>query len=101
MAFLVTSKLLMELNWTEWIGSAAGILTTTSFIPQAYKVYKTKNTESISIHMFIIFNFGIIAWFTYGILLNQLPIIIANCVTFIFAFYILVYKLKSMIKKDN
>jgi MtN3 and saliva related transmembrane protein len=89
----------MDLNWTDYIGSIAGFLTTVSFVPQAYRVYKTKDTDSISIYMFVIFNLGIIAWFTYGILLDQLPIIIANMVTFIFAFYILCHKIKSLTRK--
>jgi hypothetical protein len=36
--FYLLLNLLMDSNWTEWIGSIAGFLTTTSFIPQAYKV---------------------------------------------------------------
>ncbi len=91
----------MNSNWTELVGCIAGFLTTTSFIPQAYKVYKTKNTDSISLYMFLIFNLGIIAWLTYGILLNEWPIIITNIITFVFAFYILSVKLKSIAHKSQ
>ncbi|MBX9850483.1 MAG: SemiSWEET transporter [Cytophagaceae bacterium] len=76
-------------------GSIAGFLTTVAFFPQAYKVYKTRDTQAISLFMFIILNIGLSGWIIYGVMLKQLPIIIPNVVTMILALYILVCKFNN------
>jgi MtN3 and saliva related transmembrane protein len=77
----------------ELLGYAAAACTTFAFVPQAILVYKTKNTESISLVMFIIFTFGILLWGIYGFLINSLPILTANLITIFLAGYILVMKI--------
>ena len=42
----------------EMIGYVAGILTTTSFLPQAIMTLKTRDTESLSLGMYSIFTSG-------------------------------------------
>ncbi|WP_416825213.1 SemiSWEET family sugar transporter [Ectobacillus polymachus] len=41
------------------LGVVAGILTSCSFIPQAYKVIKTKRTHDISIPMYCLCTLGV------------------------------------------
>lgn len=79
----------------ELVGGLAGTLTTVSFFPQAYKVYKTRDTSAISLKMFIILNMGLLGWIVYGVLLKQVPVIIPNIFTFLLAFYILLMKFKE------
>ena len=76
------------------IGLVAAILTTFSFIPQAYKVYKTQKTTDLSLGMFSLFTLGVLLWTIYGILLAAFPIILANTITFILALYILIMKIR-------
>lgn len=76
------------------IGALAGILTTTAFLPQVIKAWKTKQTKDISLGMFAILTIGVALWLVYGILINSLPVIIANVVTFILALAILILKIK-------
>ena len=82
------------MNITDWIGSAAATLTTTSFIPQAWKIWRTRHTADISLGMYALFTFGIALWLAYGILLERWPIIIANSITLLLAGAVLVMKLK-------
>jgi len=77
----------------EIIGYFAASLTTLSFLPQAAKVIKTRDTKSISLIMYILFSAGVALWLVYGILLGNLPIIIANAVTLALALVILYFKL--------
>ncbi len=91
----------MELSPVEYIGYLAAILTTVAFVPQAMLVYKTKDTDSISLAMFIIFNFGLVCWGTYGLILHQLPIILANGITLILALYILFMKMTEVRRKKK
>ncbi|HUV99959.1 MAG TPA: SemiSWEET transporter [Gallionella sp.] len=76
------------------IGSAAATLTTIAFIPQAWKVWRTKHTADISMGMYILFTIGVALWLTYGILLESWPIIIANAFTLVLAGAVLAMKVK-------
>jgi lactoylglutathione lyase len=77
------------------IGFISAILTTTSFLPQAVKTWKTRSTEDLSPIMFILFFFGIAGWLIYGILIADLPMILANSVTICLAGIILYFILKN------
>jgi len=79
---------------SNWIGSAAATLTTISFIPQAWKVWRTKHTADISLGMYILFTIGVALWLAYGILLESWPIIAANSLTLILAGAVLTLKIK-------
>ena len=80
---------------SEVIAYVAASLTTFSFLPQAIKVIQTKQTEGISLWMYIIFATGVAFWFVYGLMEGVYPIIIANAVTLVFALIILIFKLKE------
>ena len=82
------------MNTTDWIGSAAATLTTTAFIPQAWKVWRTRHTADISLGMYALFTLGVAMWLAYGTLLESWPIIIANSVTLLLAGLVLAMKLK-------
>ncbi len=84
----------------ELVGYTAAVCTSLSFLPQALKVLKTKDTQSLSLVMYSVFTFGVMMWLSYGILLNDLPMILANVLTFILAFFILLMKIKNN-KKDK
>jgi MtN3 and saliva related transmembrane protein len=77
-----------------YVGFFSGFCTTIAFVPQVYKVWKTKSTKDISLLMFLVFTTGIIGWLIYGILSDNLPIIIANIVTFFLVLSILIAKIK-------
>jgi MtN3 and saliva related transmembrane protein len=82
----------------EIIGGLAAFLTTASFVPQAAKVLRTRETEAISLTMYSMFTAGILCWGIYGLLTSQWSIIIANAVTFVLASVILVMKVLSAAK---
>jgi len=82
------------MTYVDFIGFIAGFCTTISFFPQVIKTYKTKSTEDISAGMFLILAFGLSLWIVYGVIINSLPIIIADVVGLSFIFIILSFKLK-------
>jgi MtN3 and saliva related transmembrane protein len=77
-----------------FIGYIAAACTSMSFLPQAIKVIKTNDTESLSIGMYSVFTFGVLCWLIYGIVLVDWPMIIANIITFTLAGIILALKVK-------
>ena len=80
------------------IGMVAAALTTFSFLPQAIKVIKTKDTSSLSLGMYVMFTLGVALWLIYGIGIKDLAIVSANSITFIFAFIILMVKIINIRK---
>lgn len=76
------------------VGLGAAAATTSSFIPQALKTIRTKDTSSISLSMYSLFTFGTLLWLLYGVLSSNIPVGIANGVTLVFAAIILGYKIK-------
>jgi MtN3 and saliva related transmembrane protein len=77
----------------------AAILTTVSFVPQAIKVIRTKNTKGISFVMYLILVVGQFLWCVYGVITNQMAIVLANMITFILALIILKYTYENLKKK--
>lgn len=77
-----------------FLGILAGVLTSSSFIPQAYQIIKTKRTDGISIPIYTLFTIGILIWIIYGIMMHDLAILLTNIVTFIPALIILILTVK-------
>lgn len=78
----------------DLIGAVAGALTTVAFVPQVWRVWKTRHTRDLSLAMYLIFCSGVALWFAYGLLLGALPIIAANGVTLVLAGTVLAMKLR-------
>ena len=78
----------------EWIGVAAGTLTTLSFVPQVLRTWRTKSTEDVSLWMLLAFNGGITLWLTYGLVLRKPSIIYANGITLALSLTLLGMKLR-------
>lgn len=79
---------------TSLIGSAAATLTTASFIPQVWKVWRSRHTADISLGMYALFTLGVTLWLGYGILIESWPVIAANSATLLLAGAVLAMKLK-------
>jgi MtN3 and saliva related transmembrane protein len=78
----------------EWVGSAAAVCTTVSFVPQLLRVWRRKSASDISLVMFLLFNLGLFLWLLYGIGIGAPSIIAANTVTLALALAILALKLR-------
>lgn len=84
---------------TDLIGYGAAVLTTSAFLPQAWLTIKTRNTSSLSLGMYSLFTAGILLWLVYGLLKNDLALIVANICTLLFAVCILGFKIYNLIRK--
>ena len=79
---------------TETVGFIAAVLTTTAFVPQFIKVWKTRSTQSISLRMYLMLCTGVLLWLVYGFEIRSLPVILANGVTLVLTLAILVLKIR-------
>lgn len=76
------------------LGVTAGALTTISFLPQVIKAHQSRHTKDLSLAMLLLFSLGLIIWTTYGFLIGELPIILANGTTLLLLSYLLYLKAK-------
>ena len=78
----------------DTIGSVAAVLTTASFVPQAWHSFKTRDVSGISLGMYSVFTVGVALWLVYGVLLGAWPLMLANSITLALALFILGMKLR-------
>lgn len=83
------------------VGYIAGLCSAVSQFPQAWRIIKTGDTQSISPAMYSILTLGVFFWWIYGILLNDLPMILANGVGLIPSLYILYITLRNVIREKK
>lgn len=79
---------------TEYLGYAAGILTTLAFLPQAYRMIRTRQSRDISMAWALSTTLGVFLWFCYGLTKKSIPMIVANGVTLILLLVILMVKIR-------
>ena len=82
------------MDWVTIIGLVAAAVTTISLFPQLVRMWRTKSAKDISLVTFVVFCGGIFLWFVYGVLLSNLPIILANTFTLAQGLIILALKIK-------
>ena len=81
-------------NWIDVVGTLAATLTTLSFVPQAWRTWRTRDVAGLSVGMYATFALGAALWLVYGVLLGAWPIIIANTITLVLALMILGMRLR-------
>ena len=86
-------KNMSQFNYIDLFGFLAALLTTIAFLPQLYKTWKTKSADDVSLTMLVLFITGLICWIIYGLKIDSIPIVLANVITFIFNFSILLLKI--------
>lgn len=78
----------------DFLGFAAGTLTTCAFWPQLQKTWVSKSAGDVSMGMLTIFSAGVCLWFLYGLVLQSWPIILTNFITLIMTGAILTLKFR-------
>ena len=72
-----------EMEWTiEWIGIAAGLLTTCAFFPQVVKTVRSRSTGDLSWAWLVMMTTGVFLWLIYGYYVGSPSVFVANVVTF-------------------
>jgi MtN3 and saliva related transmembrane protein len=82
------------MNSITVIGLIAATLTTTAFVPQVLKSIKTKSAKDLSLGTSTMLCCGVLLWLVYGILNDDVPIILSNAITFVLTMALLILKLR-------
>lgn len=80
--------------WQEMLGLVAGAFTSIALVPQVLCLYRLKSAREISLAFTSLFLIGTACWFTYGIVLNLLPVIFWNSINLVLALAMFFAKLK-------
>jgi len=62
------------------LGLLAGTLTSIAAIPQVAKTLRTRHVRDISVWQPLLLSVGVALWMIYGMLINDLPLILANII---------------------
>jgi MtN3 and saliva related transmembrane protein len=65
----------------EALGYAAGLLTTTSCVPQVLKSWRTRSVHDLSVLMLVMLSVGLALWVLYGLTRRDWPILLTNGVS--------------------
>jgi len=83
------------------LGLLAGLITTSGFIPQVIKGYRSGSMEDVSLYMPVVLMVGLALWLVYGIFLDDLPIILWNGVAISLNVVLIVLKVRSIGQKKK
>ena len=78
----------IEMDNIEIVGFTAGTIGTLAFLPQAYKIQKTNNTDGLSEATTLFFIAALALWLTYGVLMDSPSLIATNVFQIIVQMYI-------------
>ncbi len=79
---------------SEIVGFVAGTLTTLCWTPQAIKILRSRDAQSISLITQVTFVVGCSFWLLYGVLIGSASIILFNAVTVVLNLLIIALKLR-------
>ncbi len=87
--------------WITLLGTAAGLLTTGSFVPQAVKAWREGDTGAISLRMYLVMTAAFALWLGYGVVIGSWPIIVFNVCNLALSAAILRLKLRDGRRADH
>lgn len=86
----------MESGLANVIGVAAGLCSTSSFVPQVIKAWRSNETEAISKRMYVVTVSAFSLWTVYGVMIGSVPIIAFNLASLALSGTILLLKVRNL-----
>lgn len=81
------------MQWIDYVGLFGAFLSAITFVPQVFKAWQSKSTGDLSIWMILILLGNVSTWLFYGIVKNDLAIMIANSIILGLSLVLLYFKL--------
>lgn len=88
------------MNWIAVAGTLAALCSTISFVPQAWRIVRTRDTAAISPLTYSLTVTGFALWTAYGIGFGEWPLIVTNSICFVLSAFILMMTLLPRAKKE-
>lgn len=81
------------MDYIQLAGHVGAFLSSVTFIPQVYRVWKTKSANDLSMTMMVIVFISTVIWLVYGVALMLWPVILANSVIAVLSLMLIYFKL--------
>jgi len=62
------------------LGLIATCFTTSSFMPQVWRTWRTRDVSGISLATYVVLTIGLTLWLIYGLFKGDLPLVVVNSV---------------------
>ncbi len=82
------------MNALDILGLVATGFTTSSFVPQVWRTWRTRDVSGISLPTYVIITIGLALWLLYGWLRGDMPLVVANAVMVVLTGAITAMKLR-------
>jgi MtN3 and saliva related transmembrane protein len=89
------------MNYLSALGYLAALASMASFLPQAWKIIRSRETKDISAGMYLLTVSAFALWLVYGAFLRQWPLVISNGVCFALSAFILTMTLLPRSDKEK
>jgi MtN3 and saliva related transmembrane protein len=86
--------------WIEALGLVAACLTTSSFLPQAIRIWRTRSARDVSLVMYVMMAAGNSLWLAYGLLIGSVSMIFANATCLLMVVSVLGLKIRDMMQPN-
>ena len=74
------------------VGTAAGLCSMASFVPQVVKIVREKRADGVALHTYMLTVTGFVLWIAYGVMLKSWPVAVSNAVNLALSSAILVLR---------
>jgi MtN3 and saliva related transmembrane protein len=71
------------------VGTAAGLCSMASFVPQVVKIVREKRADGVALHTYLLTVTGFVLWIAYGVMLKSWPVAVSNAVNLVLSAAIL------------
>ena len=85
----------METLGLTLLGTAAGLCTTLSFVPQVVKAWREGDSQAISLRMYWVSLAAFVLWMVHGLMVERMPIVVFNAFNLILGGLVLWLALKG------
>jgi MtN3 and saliva related transmembrane protein len=68
------------MDFIDFAGHLGSLLSSITFLPQVYRVYRTRKAEDLSLNMLLIIFVSTVIWMVYGIGKGLWPVIVCNAI---------------------
>jgi len=82
------------MTWIDLAGHTGSFLSSITFMPQVYKVWKSKSAEDLSIYMLFIILASTVVWIIYGVNLSLAPVYICNGIICVLSLILIYFKIR-------
>ncbi|MDE6428500.1 MAG: hypothetical protein K2K59_06060 [Muribaculaceae bacterium] len=83
------------MDWASIVGYMASICMICGYLPQAVQTIRTGDTDGIAMPTFLALGAGSVLFVVQGILINNIPIVLANSITTICSAIIAIIKIRN------